>query len=233
MSRLENFKIDLNQDDYKPPYFVPNSVIDTLKRNLAQAEYPNSKLNEPINNYKLFHPNLKQDNRARDFYISNYDEKVMDYNAPQMDRINIKSKHPYYDINNADVIKYNDTKPKINFAKPLKTNGINKLDYLDCKSLNKNTFKFERYGHRINSDNIDNPLYYSNISDETRYQYGDYFNKIADRNDNILNGVLEDISILQFNNLNKIAKDTTSTNNYDSTDANIDSQLVKIIQKTY
>jgi hypothetical protein len=230
MSRIENFRIDPKQDITDKPLFVPNSILDTLKRNLEQAAYPNSKLNEPINNFKLFYPDLKKDTRAQELYVSNYDDKVMNYNSPDSENVKLPSKQPIYKMSHENTAKFLNSKPITKFAKPLQNAGTNKLDYLIFTKLNESTFNFKRFGQPIHDVYVDNPLYYGDISDETRSQNDNYFDNIADKNLYLINGVLEDMNLLQNNYLTKTAY---SSSEYDEIDANIDSRNIKNIQKTY
>ena len=126
---------------------------------------------------------------------------------------------------------YKDTKNKTPFATPLRTNGTNKISELYNTCMNEPTFQYTRYSSSNNECNgnhdcisngsgnnnnnkkywISNPLYESDITQETTNLKNNYIDKIQNNRDNIYKSVFEDMDILCYD-----------PSNTDETQKNID-----------
>ena len=214
---VDNFKnIKTCIHDKIPPL---RSVYETLVRNVQQAQYPNSKLNEPINNFKLFYPHENIHSHEGQYFMTNYGssknkKQILNYNSPPMERINviggkknktqtqIHNKNPIIMMNPEQMKIYETTKHTNKFAKPLKTTGTNNLCKLYNPINNISTFTYARYAPIINNNYVDSPIYYTDLSGETIDMKADYINSISERNNNWFNGIIDDMNILSANSIN-------------------------------
>jgi hypothetical protein len=195
---------------------VPRTVYDTLMRNLRQAQYPNSKVNEPINNFNLFLPKQNINSQAGMRFVTQYgkgENKVLDYNAPMMQRYGadgnkqICSKPETFSMSYKNMKIYRDTKPQNKFPVPLATDGTNNLKVLIDPKKYDSTFTYTRYGPPVNNYYVDCPIYYGEISQETIMEQENYIDKIELRNNDLYNGIIEDMNILS--GLNDNSKQNT------------------------
>jgi len=180
---------------------VPTTVLDTLKRNLQQAQYPNSTLYEPINSYTYFIPN--EDNKKpyeKLFYMENYpDKRVLEYNQPPQQSVCMTSKSPISRMSKENERIYKQTKHNQLFPVPIPTLGTNNLDKLNNPDINTLTsFNYIRYC-KNNNYYIDNPIYYKPLSNETIEQYNDYIDSRQQFRDDMIRGVIEDMELLSSN----------------------------------
>lgn len=202
---------------------ITRSVKDTLIRNLQQAQYPNSTLNEPINNFTHFLPN--EDTKKpfeKMFYMENYnDPRVLQYKQPPQKPICITSKSPITKMSQENELLYSQTKHHNLFPVPIPTLGTNNLTKLTDPDINTLTsFEYKRYGN--NKYYLDNPIYYSPLSDETIVQYNGYVDSRTKFRDDMIRGVIEDMEILTSN-------DVKSENDIDNV---FQSKTIKFIQST-
>lgn len=197
------------------------SVYDTLVRNMQQAQYPNSKLNEPINNFKLFYPNQNIHTHEGQYFMTNYgssknEKLVLNYNSPPMERINIRgsktnkiekqihNKNSIVMMNPEHMKIYETTKHNNKFARPLKTTGSNNLKIINNPCNNISTFNYYRYAPIINNNYIDSPIFNTDLSGETIDLKTDYINYINERSNNWFNSIIDDMNILSANSTNNI-----------------------------
>jgi hypothetical protein len=196
---------------------------------------------KPVAPYKLGivkHPKngVKQVIEYRNFY-SDTKPKARKYNAPEQKDIEGKILHDsshipmFYDSN---LKLYEDTRNKTDFAKPIASNGSNKLSvmYNDC--LNKTTFNYNRFGNRGPNDKyiIDNPIYTQDISKETNSLNNNYMKSIRTSAENLYASVFEDMYFLtiDYNNNNN---NNTNVNNSDTEiNKNINSLGIKNLQRS-
>ena len=116
---------------------------------------------------------------------------------------------------------YKDTKNKTPFATPMRTNGTNKISELYNTCMNEPTFQYTRYSSSNNECNgnhdcggsnkkywISNPLYESDITQETTNLKNNYMDNIQNNRDNIYKSVFEDMNILCYDpsNTDKMQK---------------------------
>ena len=131
---------------------------------------------------------------------------------------------------------YKDTKNKTPFATPMRTIGTNKISELYNTCMNEPTFQYTRYSSSNNECNgnhdcgsgsggssgssssgnnsnskkywISNPLYESDITQETTNLKNNYIDKIQNNRDNIYKSVFEDMNILCYDpsNTDKMQK---------------------------
>jgi len=186
--------------------------------------YNNTNKLKPVAPYKLGivkHPKngVKQVIEYRNFY-SNWKPNAIKYNAPEQKDIEGKILHDssrlpmFYDSN---LKLYEDTRNKTNFAKPIASNGSNKLSvmYNDC--LNKTTFKYNRFANKNPSDKqnwIDNPIYSHDISKETKRLNNNYMKTIKTSAEDLYASVFEDMYFLttDFNSQKHITTDEIDSN---------------------
>ena len=142
---------------------------------------------------------------------------------------------------------YKDTKNKTPFATPLRTNGTNKISELYNTCMNESTFQYTRYSSSNNECNgnhdcisngsgsgsssgnnnnnkkywISNPLYESDITQETTNLKNNYIDKIQNNRDNIYKSVFEDMDILCYD-----------PSNTDETQKNIDYRALSYMKQT-
>jgi hypothetical protein len=98
-------------------------------------------------------------------------------------------------FNDEKSLLYLETKRKEDFAKPMKSTGKNTLNviYNDC--MNKTTFNYKRFGND-NKYRIDNPIYYQDISKDTR-ELGEIYTKRIEKNMmNLYSSVFEDMYLM-------------------------------------
>jgi|688.fasta_scaffold566978_1 hypothetical protein len=193
---------------------------------------------KPVAPYRLGivkHPRngVKQVIEYRNFY-SDIKPKALKYNAPEQKDIEGKILHDssrlpmFYD---SKLKLYEETRRKNDFAKPIASNGSNKLSvmYNDC--LNKTTFEYNRFGNRGPDDKyiIDNPIYTQDISKETNSLNNNYMKSIRTSAENLYASVFEDMYFLttDYNNNN------TNVNNSDTEiNKNINSLGIKNLQRS-
>jgi hypothetical protein len=203
---------------------VPGTVYDTLMRNMKQAQYPNSKLNEPINNFKLFLPKQNIYNGRGMRFMTQYGEgedKVLDYNAPNMKRVQLCSKPETVSMDYENMKIYRDTKPQNKFPVPLETDGTNKLKVLLNPKKNNTTFIYSRYATTpVNNYYVDCPIYYGELSVETQMEHVNYIEKIEKRNNELYNSIIEDMNIL------------TSVDNDSIIENNANSMTIQYLQRS-
>lgn len=201
---------------------VPGTVYDTLMRNLRQAQYPNSKVNEPINNFNLFLPKQNINNAEGMRFMTQYgkgENKVLDYDAPMMQRYGadgnkkICSKPETFSMSYKNMKIYMETKPQNKFPVPLATDGTNNLKVLLNPKKYDSTFTYTRYGPPVNNYYVDCPIYYGEISQETLMEHEKYINTIEKKNNDLYNSMIEDMNILTDSNNdlihNKVTKSRT------------------------
>ncbi len=205
-----NYKIRQAKNDPSFAKFnVPKTVQETLIRNLQQAQYPNSKLHEPINNFTTFLPN--EDNKKpyeKMFYMENYnDPRVLEYKQPPQKTIVLCSKSPIMKMSPDNEKLYSQTKHHNLFPVPIPTLGTNNLSKLSNPDINTLTsFEYKKYGNN-NQYYIDNPIYYSPLSEETIEQYNEYVDSRTQFRDNMIKGIIEDMEILSTNDVQSDAND--------------------------
>ena len=185
--------------------------------------YNNTNKLKPVVPYKLRlvnHPKhgLKQVIEYRNFY-SDSNPNARKYNAPEQEDIEGKILHDssrlpmFYD---SKLKLYEETRIKNEFAKPLFSNGSNKLSvmYNDC--LNKSTFNYKRFGNRGPNDKywVDNPIYTKDISKETNSLKNHYMKSIKTDAQNLYASVFEDMYFLttDYNTQKHITTDEIDTN---------------------
>jgi len=108
-----------------------------------------------------------------------------------------------------DAKLYEETKNKKDFAKPMESNGSNKLEYLYNDCLNKPTFDYKRFSSNIlqSSQNdkpsqwVENQLYSTDSIEETSLLYNNYLNSRNKNASNIYETVFEDMYILRYNHI--------------------------------
>lgn len=201
--QYDDFKI--YNTNGKKTISVPTTVRDTLIRNLQQTQYPNSKLREPINNFTYFIPD--ENNKKpyeKLFYMEDYtDKRVLEYKQPQQEEICIKSKSPISRMSIENEKIYKQTKHKKLFPVPIPTLGTNNLNKLNNPDINKLTsFNYTKYS-KNNNYYLDNPIYYSPISNETIEQYNNFIDSREIFRNNLIKGIIEDMEILSTNEVNK------------------------------
>jgi hypothetical protein len=206
--------------------------------------YNDSKILQSVAPYKLGivkHPRngVKQVIEYRNFY-SDTKPKARKYNAPEQKDIEGQILHDssrlpmFYDSN---LKLYEDTRNKTDFAKPISSNGSNKLSvmYNDC--LNKTTFNYNRFGNRgpDNKNWLDNPIYTQDISKETNSLNNDYMKSIRKSAENLYASVFEDMYFLTTDanvKKNSDINDTDEINEINEIDKNINSLGIKKLQKS-
>ena len=190
---------------------------------------------KPVAPYRLGivkHPRngVKQVIQYRNFY-GDSSQNARKYNAPEQKDVEGKILHDssrlpmFY---NSKLKLYEETRRKNDFAKPIASNGSNKLSvmYNDC--LNKTTFNYNRFGNRGPNDNyiIDNPIYTQDISKETNNLNNNYMKSIKTSAENLYASVFEDMYFLttDYNSQKHIINDEIDTN--------ISSLSIKNLQKS-
>lgn len=223
-SEQPNYKICKKNNQSFAKFNVPTTVKETLIRNLQQAQYPNSTLHEPINNFTYFIPNENYKKPYEKlFYMEDYpDKRVLQYNQPPQKPICITSKSPISRMSDTNEQIYKQTKHHNLFPLPIPTLGTNNLNKLNNPDINSLTsFEYKKYGNN-NQYYIDNPIYYSPLSKETIVQYNDYNDSRTTFRDNMIKGIIEDMEILTTN-------DVQSDNNVNDV---FQSKTIKFIQST-
>jgi len=95
---------------------------------------------------------------------------------------------------------YEQTKKNYEFAKPLATNGINKLNIVFNYKCAGSTFNYQRYASSgiNNKEWFNNPLYRENISQETEDLKSKYMNDIVQNSMDLYSSVFEDMYLLEY-----------------------------------
>ena len=220
---------DINNMHLQPP--------ECNSQNISYKDfYNNTNKLKPVVPYKLGivkHPKngVKQVIEYRNFY-SDSSPNARKYNAPEQEDIEGKILHDssrlpmFYD---SKLKLYEETRQKNDFAKPLFSNGSNKLSvmYNDC--LNKTTFEYKRFGNRGPNDSywVDNPIYTEDISKETQNLNNNYMKSIRKDAENLYASIFEDMYFLTRESNSQ--KDITT----DEIDKTISSLGIKNLQRSY
>ena len=131
------------------------------------------------------------------FYMENYsDPRVLQYKQPSQKTITICSKSPITKMSQENELLYSQTKHHNLFPVPIPTLGTNNLTKLTDPDINTLTsFEYKRYGNN-NQYYVDNPIYYSPLSEETINEYNSYVDSRTKFRDDMIRGVIEDMEIL-------------------------------------
>ena len=214
-----NYKLDCPYDAQHTSFAKTDPILDVksaIMRNIRQAQYPKTQLNEPISNFQAFLPNTITTIANDNLYMTNYghyEEKVLEYKPPLHERIKICGKQPVSSMSHKQMKIYATTKPNNKFPVPLPTNGINDLNTLiDDRST---SFTYTHYAPVINKSYIDCPIYYGDVSQDNIDMHDKYTEKIAQTNLHIFNGVIDDMNILCKDIVNMDGGDSIDYVNYD------------------
>ena len=218
------YKINTNQKQSNTNYNnnINNNTLDTSSKSLNEDIinmrllspqcnsqnisykdfYNNTNKLKPVAPYRLGivkHPKngVKQVIQYRNFY-SDSSPNARKYNAPEQRDIEGKILHDssripmFYD---SKLKLYEDTRKKNDFAKPMESNGSNKLSVLYNDCLNTKTFEYNRFGNRGPNDRywVDNPIYREDISKETNSLNKQYMDSIKTSAKNIYASIFEDM----------------------------------------
>ena len=126
--------------------------------------------------------------------------------------------------NSENIKLYKETKPHNEFATPMNINGSNKVADLFDNCMNKKTFEYKRYStiSPHHKQWLDNPLFTSEISQDTEKLKNNYMNSREESNMNLYSSVFEDMYIMtkqtnnnfNFSNSSNIKKVEDELKNY-------------------
>jgi hypothetical protein len=155
-------------------------VLETKKHPKYNKQYYQIK-------YRNFYDNDNSSRKAAESYTS---QKMY----PMTDEVKLPSPNTFV---NESTKMYLETKRKEPFPTPLSSNGTNQLQILFNNKCERSTFDYKRFG----DDNkywIDNPIYYSDVSKDTKELSEQYGKIMDDRNVNLYSSVFEDMYILGY-----------------------------------
>jgi hypothetical protein len=174
-------------------------VRSAILRNIRQSQYPNSKLNEPISDFKLFLPDNATTATHNTFFMTDYGagtKQVLNYNQPKIngEPIRLCSKQPVAAMSPEQMKWYRETKHNNKFPRPLPSLGTNDLEKL--RQDKATTFKYNHYAPVTNPYYVDNPIYYTDLSQDNIEMHNKYTEDREEFSQNMINGIIDDMNIL-------------------------------------
>lgn len=214
-----DYKIDCTYDEQitkvanvtPPVNGQPNSGISAILRNIRQAQYPNSRVNQPISNFQAFLPNtittatsnrsqnVASQNAQNSQYMVDYGKEenhVLDYNPPTSagERIKICGKQPVARMSSENMKLYASTKNHTKFPVPLPTIGTNHIDTLSDNKIT--SFNYVHYAPTPNDQYVTCPIYNGDLSQENTELHDQYIANVEQNRVNMYNGIIDDMNIL-------------------------------------
>lgn len=190
---------------------IERDISSAIVRNIRQAQYPNSKLNEPIHSFAAFLPNNVTTATNNIFFMTNYGNdtnKVLDYNPPKNaeNRIKICGKQPVVSMSSVQMRWYANTKHNNKFPMPLQTIGTNDLKKI--REDKTTTFNYRHYASVVNPYYVDNPIYYTDLAEDNIEMHNRYIEKREEFAYNQFNGIIDDMNILSNEDVELGANET-------------------------
>jgi hypothetical protein len=191
------------QQDFEKIYIQPQNINSNT--NIINKKHVKDGRNIIKINSNKFYSNWKTD--SNHFYNYKHGDNNCNGNDNDNDNDNCNGNNSKLYGNNYfhddKIQSYINTKNKTPFATPLPINGTNQLDILFNNKCNINTFNWKRYASNMNINSptwFNNPLYNTDISQETQELNAEYSNKIINQNQNLYNSVFQDMYYMTTDN---------------------------------
>ena len=178
------------QQDFEKLYIQPQNINSTT--NIINKKHVKDGRNIIKINSNKFYSNWKTD--SNHFYNYEHVNNGNNGNNIKLDE-NMYPKENNYLYDNK-IQSYINTKNKTPFATPLPVNGTNQLNILFNDKCNINTFNWKRYASNMNINSaiwFNNPLYNTDISQETQELNAEYSNKIIKQDQDLYSSVFQDM----------------------------------------
>lgn len=189
---------DINKMQILPPNcpMTPKTFTDYYSDNkylrgtapyvIKDVKHPKDGQMHKVIEYRNFYNNVKKD--------------VLKYTKPSTQFLYYdEEKHKPY-VHDKNMILYETTRNKKQFAVPMAINGSNKVEDIFNNCLNLKTFEYKRFANkRINDLNwVDNPLFTQDITEETNDLKGMYMDSRIKNRSRFYTSVLEDMVLFDY-----------------------------------
>jgi hypothetical protein len=179
-----------------------NQTHNTQKHLPGVSPYKLEKVKHPREGYKytMEYNNFYTDWNKDALHYTSSNNEFLDSDNNDNHNHNHNHNEPTIltNVNSENILLYKETKPKHEFARPMKMNGSNKVQDLFDNCMNKKTFEYTRYS-QISPHHkqwIDNPIFTEDISEETQDLKNNYMNDMEKDNMAIYSSVFEDMYYL-------------------------------------